>query len=213
MHSRAPRLRDSRRGRQIRPGGRRRWRTRVTAPKLNSTFGSYQTSVFGSAARIAASTCDVERGQLRVEFWTSSRRVARQVGRAREGLVEYLVARHRGVAGESFGDVPPGLRKALLEPDAARAGAVVPEALQRALQRRHRVVVGREPELRLRRQAVVLHRPVRRALALEALVEQVLVKVEQRGDPVPRRASSPFRRSGRGSARRRPLVQAPAPSR
>ena len=105
--------------------------------------------------------------------------------RARPRLVHQVVAHDVRVEAEALGDMPPRRRVAVLEADAvADRRVVVPEVVERALQRGHHEVVVREAALGLGREPVVDHRPVGPPLALEALVVEVLVEVEQRDDPV-----------------------------
>src|SRR5258708_3783356 len=81
-----------------------------------------------------------------------------------------VVAPHVAVAGKAGRHIAPGRGVAILEPHAPGAGRVGPEMVERVRQRRHAHVVGAEPQLGRGRQPVVLDRPVREPLALEALV-------------------------------------------
>ncbi len=110
-----------------------------------------------------------------------------QAGRPRgpgPGLIQQVEADGVLGRGESGGNVAPRSRVAVLQADSARPRVVGPEVVERAQHRRHAEVVAREAELRLVRQAVVLDRPVRPALPLEALVVEVLVEVELAEDAV-----------------------------
>ena len=105
---------------------------------------------------------------------------------ARPRLVQQVVAEDPVVAGEAARDVLPRLRVAVADADTARSWRVLPEVVEGTVDRRLRDVVAGKARLGLRRQAVVEYRPVRPALALEALVVHVLVEVEQRDDAVAR---------------------------
>ena len=95
--------------------------------------------------------------------------------------------------------MPPQQGVLVLQPDPARSIVVRPEVIERAPQRRHREVIGRETAVRLGRQPVVLHHPCRQSLAVEALIEQVLVHIEQ--DPYAVRAQRPHGRADPGEVR------------
>src|SRR5207249_3449570 len=88
-------------------------------------------------------------------------------------------ARAADVAGQAARDVLPRLRVAVADADTARSWRVLPEVVEGAVDRRLRDVVAGKARLGLRRQAVVEYRPVRPALALEALVVHVLVEVDE----------------------------------
>ena len=96
-------------------------------------------------------------------------------------LVEQVVADHVGVVVELRRHAPPRRGVEVLEP-AARGRGVGPEVVERPVEARVDQVVVREPGLRLRRDAVVEHLPVGPALALKALVVEVLVEVEEAED-------------------------------
>ncbi len=125
----------------------------------------------------------VKRRELRIERRTACGRGAGREWRAGERLVEQLVAEHALVPGEPRSNVPPGDGVATLEPDPAWPRRVGPELVKGVLKRRIALVVTREPEPRVRK-ATVLDRPVGKPLPLEALVQKVLVEVEERHDAV-----------------------------
>ena len=119
--------------------------------------------------------------ELGVECRAAERDAERKRG-ARPRLVEEVDSEDRRDVAEVRRGVRPGGRVPVLESDAARARRIPPEVVERHVQRRHGEVVEGEAELRRRRQTAVEHRPVRRALALEAFVVEVLVEVEHRPD-------------------------------
>ena len=104
-------------------------------------------------------------------------------GGAGKRLVEDVVGEYRGLCAEASRHVPPRCGVAILQSDAARAAVVRPEVVVGAPQRAHHYVVAGEPDVRPGPEAVVLDRPVGKALAVEALVEHVLMEVEQHARP------------------------------
>ena len=137
----------------------------------------------------------IERGQLGVERRAADRQGAGLPHRSRPRLVEQFVAEQRRRSLEASGDVGPCAREPVLKPDPAGPGRVAPELIEGMLDREVGQVVAGESERRIR-QAAVLNSPVGRALTLETLVEQVLVKVEQRQHAVARERSHRVRDVG-----------------
>jgi len=115
------------------------------------------------------------------------RRFGRQAaGRAEleftRGLVEEVVAEHGRAAGEALRQRGEGAH--VLGADAVAVG---PEARERAPHRRRGVVEREVARGRRERDAVVQDRPLRGALAGEALGVEVLVHVEQHPEALPGR--------------------------
>src|SRR5436190_10235136 len=114
----------------------------------------------------------------RVEARAAGRVGARLPGRAGPGLIHEVVAKDPAGSSEPARDMPPSICVAAHQAHAAGTRVIGPEVVEGVLESRVGEVVGRESVAWIR-QAVVLYRPVGPALALELLVVEVLVEVEQ----------------------------------
>jgi hypothetical protein len=106
--------------------------------------------------------------------------------------------------------VRPRRREAVLQSDAPGSRIVVEEVIERALERWVAEVVAGEAQRRVG-QAVVLDRPVGCSLALEALVVEILVKVQQRDDGSSAFQMTPTRTALKPLAARNAASSSPKP--
>src|SRR5829696_1323456 len=158
-----------------------------SAPKSKVRSGAYHTSLRASARRIAAIVRS-EKGSRNPRSNAGQPLAETQLGYCDpgHGLVQQVVSEDARAVAEARGDVTPRRPERGLEAPAVGRRVVRPEVVERPVERRHAQVVRGEALLGLgrKRARVADHRPVGQALALEALVIEVLVEVEQREDAV-----------------------------